>query len=166
MCRAFSTGPFPAAGTRTLPDLRRHAFGPPPAGLTPDHGPARADPRSGATAVGARRVLVAYNVWVSSAEVARAVAPLVRRPEVRALGLPVGTRAQVSCNLVDPGRYGPELLYDAVAVLVAEAGGTVEGGELVGLIPETVLATVPPGRRAELGLTEGATVESRLPAAR
>ena len=89
-------------------------------------------------------MLVAYNVWVSSVAVARAVAPLVRRPEVRALGLAVGTRAQVSCNLVDPGRYGPGALYDAVAALAAEAGGTVEGGELVGLIPETVLATVPP----------------------
>ncbi len=163
---SFLYGPLPGGRDRTLPDIRRHAFGPPPAGLTPDHGPAHADPRRGATAVGARRVLVAYNVWVSSAAVARAVAPLVRRPGVRALGLAVGTRAQVSCNLVDPGRYGPESLYDDVAALVAEAGGTVQGGELVGLIPETVLATVPPGRRAELGLTEGSSVESRLPAAR
>lgn len=163
---SFLYGPLPGGGTRTLPDLRRLAFGPAPRGLTPDHGPARADPRSGATAVGARQVLVAYNVWVSTAEVARRVAPLVRRAEVRALGLVVGTRAQVSCNLVDPGRYGPKPLYDAVALLAAEAGGAVKGGELVGLIPEAVLAAVPPGRRAELGLSEGATVESRLPADR
>jgi hypothetical protein len=88
----------------------------------------------------------------------------VRGPEVRALGLAVGARAQVSCNLIDPERYGPERLYDAVAALVAGAGGAVEGGELVGLIPETVLAAVPAGRRAELGLSDGATVESRLPA--
>jgi glutamate formiminotransferase len=106
---------------------------------------------------------VAYNVWVSSAEVARQVAPLVRGPGVRALGLAVGTRAQVSCNLVDPDRYGPSRLYDAVAALVGEIGGRVEGGELVGLIPESVLASVPPDRRAELGLSEEATVESRLP---
>jgi glutamate formiminotransferase len=163
---SFLYGPLPGGGTRTLPELRRVAFTPAPGGLTPDHGPARADPRSGTTAVGARRVLVAYNVWVSSAELARRVAPQVRGPEVRALGLAVGTRAQVSCNLVDPDRYGPELLYDAVAVLAAEAGGTVEGGELVGLIPEAVLAAVPPGRRSELGLSAGATVESRLPADR
>jgi glutamate formiminotransferase / 5-formyltetrahydrofolate cyclo-ligase len=163
---SFLYGPLPGGRTRSLPDVRRHAFGSPPAGLAPDHGPARADPRSGATAVGARRVLVAYNVWVSSAAVARRVAPLVRGPAVRALGLAVGDRAQVSCNLVDPGHYGPERLYDAVAALVAEAGGAVEGGELVGLIPETVLAAVPAGRRAELGLSDGATVESRLPAAK
>ena len=128
--------------------------------------PAQADPRSGATAVGARRVLVAYNVWVSSAEVARRVAPLARGPAVRALGLAVGARAQVSCNLVDPGRYGPDRLYDEVAALVTAAGGTVEGAELVGLIPEAVLAAVPHERWAALGLSDGATVESRLAADR
>jgi glutamate formiminotransferase len=161
---SFLYGPLSGGRTRTLPDIRRHAFGRSPDGLAPDHGPAQPDVRSGATAVGARRVLVAYNVWVSSVEVARRVAPLVRGPEVRALGLAVGDRAQVSCNLVDPDRFGPEQLYDAVAALVAEAGGRVEGGELVGLIPVAVLATVPSGRRAELGLSEEATVESRLPA--
>ena len=80
-----------------------------------------------------------------------------------ALGLTVGRRAQVSCNLVDPGLHGPARLYDDVAARVAEAGGTVEGAELVGLVPEAVLATVPRSRWAELGLSEGSTVESRLP---
>jgi glutamate formiminotransferase / 5-formyltetrahydrofolate cyclo-ligase len=162
---SFLYGPLPGGRTRTLPELRRLAFGPAPGGLAPDYGPARPDPRTGATAVGARRVLVAYNVWVSSVEVARRVAPLVRGPWVRALGLAVGSRAQVSCNLVEPDRCGPEPLYDAVAVLAAEAGGRVEGGELVGLIPEAVLAAVPTGRRRELGLAEESTVESRLLAA-
>ena len=163
---SFLYGPLPGGRTRSLPDVRRLAFGPPPDGLAPDHGPAQADPSHGATAVGARRVLVAYNVWVSSVEVARRVAPLVRGPQVRALGLAVGTRAQVSCNLVDPDRYGPLQLYDAVASLTAERGARVEGGELVGLIPEAVLAAVPSGRRAELGLAGEATVESRLPTSR
>jgi glutamate formiminotransferase / 5-formyltetrahydrofolate cyclo-ligase len=162
---SFLYGPLPGGRARTLPDIRRRAFGGSPDGLTPDYGPVQADPRHGATAVGARRVLVAYNVWVAPAPVARRVAPLVRRPEVRALGLVVGSRAQVSCNLVDPDRYGPEQLYDAVATLVREAGGRVEGGELVGLIPEAVLAAVAPRRWAELGLSEDGTVESRLPAA-
>ena len=53
----------------------------------------------------------------------------------------------MSCNLLDPDRYGPEQLYDAVATLVADAGptpaGRVEGAELVGLVPESVLAGVP-----------------------
>ena len=158
---SFLYGPLPGGRTRTLPDVRRHAFAP-TAGLTPDFGPARPDPRAGATAVGARRVLVAYNVWVSSLEVARLVAPRVRRPHVRALALAVGDRAQVSCNLIEPDAFGPAQLYDAVAALAAEAGGAVEGAELVGLVPEVVLAAVPPARWPELGLSAEATVESRL----
>jgi glutamate formiminotransferase / 5-formyltetrahydrofolate cyclo-ligase len=161
---SFLYGPLPGGRTRSLPDIRRLAFGAAPAGLLPDAGPVRADPRHGAVAVGARRVLVAYNVWVSSVEVARQVAPLVRGPEVRALGLAVGVRAQVSCNLIDPDRFGPARLYDEVAALVGERGAVVEGGELVGLIPEVVLATVPVARRAELGLSETETVEARLSA--
>jgi len=158
---SFLYGPLPDGRDRSLPDIRRHAFAR-SAGLTPDFGPARPDPRAGATAVGARRVLVAYNVWVSSLEVARLIAPLVRGPHVRALALAVGGRAQVSCNLTEPDTLGPAQLYDAVAALAAEAGGAVEGAELVGLLPEVVLATVPPARRPELGLNAEATVESRL----
>jgi glutamate formiminotransferase len=162
---SFLYGPLPGGRARTLPAVRRHAFGAAEAGgLTPDSGPAVPDPRTGATAVGARPVLVAYNVWVSSVEVARRVAPLVRRAEVRALGLAVGARAQVSCNLIDPARYGPGVLYDAVAALVTQAGGTVLGGELVGLLPEVVLTAVPSSRWRELGLSKEATVESQLPA--
>ena len=159
----FLYGPLPGGRARTLPTVRRQAFGTAEAGgLTPDSGPAVADPRTGATAVGARPVLVAYNVWVSSVEVARRVAPLVRRTEVRALGLAVGARAQVSCNLIDPARYGPGVLYDAVAALVTLAGGTVLGAELVGLLPEVVLSDVPASRWRELGLSKEATVESRI----
>jgi glutamate formiminotransferase len=158
---SFLYGPLPGGRDRSLPDVRRHAFAP-SAGLTPDFGPARPDPRTGATAVGARRVLVAYNVWVSSLEVARLIAPRVRGPHVRALALAVGGRAQVSCNILEPDAYGPARLYDAVAALAAEAGSAVEGAELVGLLPESVLAAVPPARRPELGLGAGATIESRL----
>jgi glutamate formiminotransferase len=159
---SFLYGPLPGSRDRTLPYVRRHAFAP-SAGLTPDFGPARPDPRTGATAVGARRVLVAYNVWVSSIELARLIAPRVRGPQVRALALAVGRRAQVSCNLIEPEVFGPAQLYDTVAALASEAGGAVEGAELVGLLPEVVLAAVPPARRPELGLSARATVESRLP---
>jgi len=160
---AFLYGPLPGGGNRLLPEVRRQAAQPAASGgLRPDYGPTRPHPRTGATAVGARRVLVAYNVWVSSIETARRVAPLVRGPDVRALGLAVGGRAQVSCNLVDPGRTGPAALYDAVAALVQEVGGAVEGAELVGLVPERVLHAVPRRRWTELGLSEDATVEARL----
>jgi glutamate formiminotransferase len=160
---SFLYGPLPGGGNRTLPDIRRHAFAAAD-GLVPDFGPAHPDPRTGATAVGARRVLVAYNVWVSSVELARRVARAVRGPAVRALGLAVGDRAQVSCNLIDPDAYGPSQLFDAVRALVAAEGGTVGGAELVGLVPDSVLAAIPRSRWATLGLSEGSTVESRLAA--
>ena len=158
----FLYGPLDDGRTRTLPEVRRHAFEAGPSALRPDAGPSRLSLRSGATAVGARPALVAYNVWVDSPAVARVVAPRVRSPEVRALGLTTGVRAQVSCNLIDPVRVGPAQLYDAVAALVEDAGGTVEGAELVGLVPEVVLAAVPPARRRALGLSEETTVEARL----
>jgi glutamate formiminotransferase len=160
---SFLYGPLPSGGTRSLPDLRRLAFAPPQeGGLEPDAGPSRPHPTAGATAVGARPVLVAYNVWVSSLETARAVVPQVRNEHVRALALAVGERAQVSCNLVDPAFFGPARLYDSVAELVNQAGGAVEGAELVGLIPSSILAKVSPSRYEELGLSTDATIESRL----
>jgi glutamate formiminotransferase len=155
---SFLYGPLGGGRSRTLPQVRRNAFG----RLAPDFGPGRPHHTAGATAVGAREVLVAYNVWVSPTAVARQVAPLVRSPTVRALGLAVGDRAQVSCNLLAPAEFGPAQLYDCVSDLVEQAAGTVEGAELVGLLPRAVLDAIAPTRWARLGLSAGTTVEARL----
>jgi glutamate formiminotransferase len=155
---SFLYGSLPDGRLRTLPQVRRHAF----AGLHPDFGPDHPHRTAGATAVGARPVLVAYNVWVSSVGVAKAVAPQVRGPEVRSLGLAVGSRAQVSSNLIDPASVGPAQLYDDVARLVEAAGGSVLGAELVGLVPRAILQAIPEDRWNELGLSEADTVEARL----
>jgi hypothetical protein len=45
---------------------------------------------------------------------------------------------------------------------VAEAGGAVHGGELVGLLPRAILRAIPPARWAELGLSAETTIEARL----
>lgn len=132
---------------RALPDVRRGAF----TGLSPDTGPAVPHPTAGAICVGARPVLVAYNVWLApevDVTTAREVARAVRGPAVRALGLDVGGRAQVSMNLVDPEAVGPAAAYDAVAALAP-----VAGAELVGLVPRAVLDAVRPSRWAELDLS-------------
>jgi glutamate formiminotransferase len=158
---SFLYGPHsgrPGHSDTTLPQLRKQAFAERP----PDFGPPRPHRTAGATAVGARPVLIAYNVWVSSAEVARLVAPRVRNSQVRALGLDVGDRAQVSCNLIDPAAYGPARLYDAVAALAEANGGAVLGAELVGLLPQATLQAIPAARWAELGLSEDVTVEARF----
>jgi glutamate formiminotransferase len=151
----FAYGPPPG---RTLPEVRRSAF----AELAPSAGPARPHPTAGAVCVGARPVLVAYNVWLADGvgvDEARRVAAAVRRPgAVRALGLDVGGRAQVSMNLVDPlGGAGPAEAFDAVRALVA-----VDGTELVGLVPAAVLEGVPRARWGELDLAPSRTIEARL----
>lgn len=141
---------------RPLPEVRRRAF----RDLPPDTGPPVPHPTAGATCVGARPFLVAYNVWLAPGtpvEDARRVAAGLRGPAVRALGLDVGGRAQVSMNLLDPAVVTPAHVYDAVA---ARAG--VERAELVGLAPAAVLAAVPEDRWAALDLDPAKTVEARL----
>jgi len=137
---------------RTLPDVRRQAF----TELAPDTGGPVAHPTAGAICVGARPVLVAYNVWLADGvdvATARRVAREIRSPALRALGLDVGGRAQVSMNLVDPFRLGPAEAYDAVA-----ARAPVAGAELVGLVPAAVLSVVPTARWAELDLSPARTL--------
>jgi glutamate formiminotransferase len=139
----------------TLPEVRKRAF----RDLAPVAGPSRPHPTAGAVAVGCRPPLVAYNVWLAEPDVAvaRRVAAEVREEDLRALGLAVGDRAQVSMNLVDPFRLGPAEAYDRVAARVATAGA-----ELVGLLPEAVLQAIAPARWDELDLAEDRTIEARL----
>jgi glutamate formiminotransferase len=149
---------------RTLPEVRRTAF----RTLAPDAGPSTPHPTAGATAVGQRPVLVAYNVWVAGTDLAgaRRLAAEVRGPAVRALGLEVGDRLQVSMNLIDPAVVGPATAYDAVAAAAGRAGAEVEGAELVGLLPDAVLRAVPPARWEALDLDAARTIEARLDARR
>ena len=127
--------------TRTLPEIRRGAF----ANLAPDFGPAMASPALGAVAVGARAVLVAWNIWLDgvSRDATRAIAKAVRRSEVRSLAFRAGDFTQVSCNLIDPLVVGPSIVYDEVLSLLP-AGGEIARCELVGLAPRAVLEAVDP----------------------
>jgi glutamate formiminotransferase / 5-formyltetrahydrofolate cyclo-ligase len=141
---------------RTLPEVRRRAF----ESLAPNAGPARPHATAGGCAVGAREVLVAYNVWLApSADLptAQQIARAVRAPAVRALALQVGERIQVSMNLLAPHEVGPAEVFDHVASLAA-----VDGAELVGLMPAAALDAVPRDRWRELGLDASATIEARL----
>jgi glutamate formiminotransferase len=110
----------------------------------PDCGPAAFHPRGGAIAVGARDVLVAYNVWLDSSDLGatKAIARAVREssgglPCVQALGLPLERRGlvQVSMNLLDYRRTGIARAYDAVAAEAARRGIPIKRAELVGLAP-------------------------------
>lgn len=140
---------------RSLPEVRRRAF----VDLAPDVGPPVPHPTAGACAVGARPVLVAYNLWLARPDLAqaRALARDLRGPAVRALGLEVGDEVQVSMNLVDPAAVGPAEVYDRVA-----AQAPIARAELVGLVPEAVLHAIAPHRWAQLDLAEDRTIEGRL----
>ena len=155
---------------RTLPDVRRGAF----VTIAPDTGPPEPHPTAGATAVGARAVLIAYNVWIGAGPdghdladadvvaVARRVAGELRRPGLRTLGLAVDGGAQVSCNVVDPRQVTLGDVYDGVASGAAADRCIALRGELVGLLPQSALSAVPESRWAVLGLRAEDTIESRM----
>ena len=132
-----------------LPDVRKGEF----EGLReeigtnlekdPDYGPKRLHPTAGATAVGARPFLVAYNVYLGGGDeaLAKAIAKKVRAssgglPAVQAMGITVGGEPQVSMNLVDLDTPAIHEAFDAVAAAAREAGADTGWSEIVGLVPE------------------------------
>jgi glutamate formiminotransferase / 5-formyltetrahydrofolate cyclo-ligase len=155
----FVYGPLADGRVRALPDIRRRAF----SDLRPDFGPTTPHPHFGATCVGARPILVAWNLWLTGVSVARAraVAASLRRPAVRALAFELGPSVQISCNVIDVDAVGLSELFDEVARHLAPSGG-ISRAELVGLAPRSVLAAEDPSRWDQLGLSESATIEARL----
>jgi glutamate formiminotransferase len=143
---------------RSLPEVRRHAFH----SLMPDMGPMKPSAERGASAIGARPVLVAWNVWVRGIDLAegRIIAKALRRPEVRALAFQMPDMVQLSFNLIDPMNVRPSMIYDKVLGLLD--AGAIDHAELVGLVPDAVLRAEDPKRWKQLGLGEHATIESRL----
>jgi glutamate formiminotransferase len=115
----------------------------------PDFGPHEIG-RAGATAVGARKPLVAFNMYLSGTEAAaKEISRAVREssgglPAVRAIGFSVPERGcvTVSMNLVDFEMTGVRDAFDAVAKEAAARGMEIEDSEIVGLAPE---AALPPG---------------------
>lgn len=145
---------YAAAATRPerkrLPDIRRGEF----EGLVesihqperaPDYGPAQVGP-AGAVVVGARPFLIAYNIYLKTAdvEVAKAIAKQIREssgglPAVQAKGFLVEGQAQVSMNLLDTEQTPLHVVFDEVGRLAAQQGVGVDRSELIGLTPERVM---------------------------
>jgi glutamate formiminotransferase / 5-formyltetrahydrofolate cyclo-ligase len=114
----------------------------------PDFGPARIHPSAGATAVGARKFLIAYNVNLASGDVklAKSIAKAIREkdggfPCVKAMGFHLADRdlAQVSMNMTDYETTSLLTVYEAIARLAGEAGVQPLESELVGLAPAAAL---------------------------
>jgi len=121
----------------------------------PDVGGPELHRTAGATAVGARRFLIAYNIYLASpkpgtglplaaqAEIAaaRAIARAIRASAgglhgVKAIGVSVDGRAQVSMNITDYRVTPMRLIHDAVRELARNHGAVTCEGEIVGLIPQ------------------------------
>jgi glutamate formiminotransferase len=140
-------------GRRNLADVRRGEYEGLPQKLAdaewkPDFGPNRPHPTAGATAVGARIWLVAYNVNLGTSEVdtAKAIARAVRAKtgglnNVKALGVMLKDRslAQVTMNVVDPFRTPLYRVLELVRTEAARYGVPIVGSEVVGLVPLSVL---------------------------
>jgi glutamate formiminotransferase len=98
--------------------------------------------------VGARKILIACNINLQTAdvEIARAIARAIRAssgglPHVKAMGLLLHSRnlAQVSMNLTDFEQTGVHTVFEAVAAEAARHGVEIAGTEMIGLWPRAAL---------------------------
>jgi glutamate formiminotransferase len=164
---------------RRLPDIRRGEF----EGIRdsiatapdrqPDFGPRRLGP-AGATTVGARPFLVAYNVNLASPDLAaaRAIARVIREssgglPAVQARGFATNNPAvvQVSTNLLDTRMTPLHVVFDRIVSEAWARGIEVLESELVGLLPTAVMAETTRHYARFPALSADQAIESRLLAA-
>ncbi|WP_047865580.1 glutamate formimidoyltransferase [Rubrobacter aplysinae] len=138
-------------------------------GWRPDYGPAELNPALGAVVVGARPFLVAYNAFLDTADVgvARDIAARLRERDggmlgVKAIGLPVAGKAQVSMNLVDLSKTSLPTAVERVRELAAERGARVESTELIGLMPLEALLQTARHHLALPALEPGDVLEYRM----
>jgi glutamate formiminotransferase len=114
--------------------------------------------------VGARNYLVAYNVWLNtntSEKDTRSIAQAVRGDGIRTLPLLVGNHWQISMNLIDPDRIGPDIATDRVINIAHQHNVAIDHCELVGLIAHSALKKISENRWDELDLSADRTIEFR-----
>ena len=136
---------------KTLPDIRKGGFQVVRREMEtdplrkPDFGPAHLHPTAGATVIGARRPLIAFNVYLNSPDVraARNIAARIREkrgglPAVRSLGFYLARRnqAQVSVNLLDYRRSSLKKVYERVSEEAHRLNLDIIATEIIGLVPE------------------------------
>ena len=138
---------------RNLEDIRRGEFEGLAAKMTqpdwaPDFGPARPHPSAGASVVGARMALIAYNVNLSTnrLDVAKKIAAAIRQSSgglrfVKAMGIELADRGivQVSINLTNYEKTPVFRVFELVKREAARYGVAVLESEVIGLIPSAAL---------------------------
>lgn len=126
-------------------------------GFTPDYGPTIFNKKSGATVMGARNIMVAYNINLNSdnVDVAKKIAAICRSQKSLLNGKTVGGTfeglqakgwyidqykcAQVTCNIHDTNSTSLHGLYNQVKTLAKDYGINLNGSELIGLVPKEYL---------------------------
>ncbi|MGA2963051.1 MAG: glutamate formimidoyltransferase [Candidatus Korobacteraceae bacterium] len=139
----------------------------------PDFGEPRVHPTAGATVIGARKFLVAYNIFLntSDVEIARKIARTVRfssggLPFVKAMGLPVRGLAQVSMNLTDTDQTPIARVFELVKSEAARYGVAVLSSEIIGLVPKKALEDAAGSSLQLENFDSSVILENRLAAAR
>ena len=122
-----------------------------------------AHPTAGASCLGARPVLLAWNVWIDGVTLAqaRAIARDIREEHsgirgLRALALPLPSRnaLQISMNIEDVERSSPGRAFALVRELVEKAGGQVTQTEIIGMAPDELLDAATAEWRLQPGTRE------------
>jgi glutamate formiminotransferase len=161
---------------RNLADIRRGEF----EGLTaklaspdwvPDFGPTAPHASAGATVIGARMPLIAFNVNLDTdrLDVAKTIAKAVRAssgglPFVKALGVPLIDRGmvQVSMNLTNYQETSVRRAFDAVKGEAARHGVRVLNSEIIGLVPAAAISGAPAAELQLVDFRPGQVLEDRL----
>jgi glutamate formiminotransferase len=172
---------YEAAATRPgrvkLEDVRRGQFeGIREAALrdpskAPDIGGPGLHPTAGAVIVGARRILIAYNINLRSTDLdlAQAIAKRIRASNgglygIKALGVPLLSRGlvQVSTNITDFERTPVHAVYSEVERLAAERGVEIEESELIGLMPRRAVEMAAAGLLKLTNFESQRVIENRI----
>ena len=138
---------------------------------TPDFGPTAMNEKSGALILGARKMLIAFNInlQTSDVQIAKKIAQQLREKNgglkaVRAIGwfMPEFKCAQVSINLIDIDITPLHLVYKTCVELAEAHGTAVSGSELVGLIPQICLLDTVDYYLPEAKLDDDAKIQTAI----
>ena len=137
----------------------------------PDLGGPSLHRTAGAVIVGARKILIAYNINLKTSDLAlaKSIAKRIRAstggfPSLKALGLPLVSRGlvQVAMNFTDFERTPVHVVYAEVARLAAERGVEIEESELIGLMPRQALELAAAGLLKLSDFDSQRVLENRL----
>jgi glutamate formiminotransferase len=152
---------------KRLERVRRKEFD----GAPPDVGNLAAHTTAGASMVGARGFLIAYNVLLATrdAAIAQTIAKKIREssggfPHVKAMGIYLASRdrAQVSMNLTNFAETPLDRVYDAISSGARELGTEAVAGEIIGFIPRRAYEMAPEFFRRAENFSESRILETRI----